>query len=120
MPWPHRIGYLAKRGIVGCLMGRKINFLGIEAEVVSEEEMAQAPPGSVYTLIRVDPVGDPENFRYASPGLLRRRLRVRCDDCRAVCWFDPEGGWLSLPQGTPRICLECTAVRVMKENDAQS
>jgi hypothetical protein len=120
MPWAHRIGYLAKRGKAGYLMGRKINFLGIEAEVMSEDEMAQAPPGTVYMLVRVDPVSDPETFRHASSELLRRRLRVRCDECRAICWFDPEGGWLSLPEGIERLCMQCLIVRAQAEKNDQS
>lgn len=102
-------------------MGRKVNFLGLEVEVVTDEEMQQAPPGTVMMLAPVDPVNDPETFRYASPGLLKRRLRVRCDQCRTVCWFDPESGWLSLPEGTPRLCIPCVIAKAEDEkNNPQS
>lgn len=101
-------------------MSRKINFLGVECEVVTEEEMRTAPPGAVYVMPRVDPANDRVTYRHASPGLLARRMKVRCDQCRALCWFDPEGGWLKLPECTDRLCMECMIIRAEAQEKDQS
>jgi hypothetical protein len=101
-------------------MGRKINFLGVVVEVLTNEEMGQAPKGTVYAMMRLDPERDRLSRHVMGAALLKRRLVVRCDDCRARCWFDPEGGWLNLPDGTDRLCMECMLARAKKEKNDQS
>lgn len=95
-------------------MNKKINFLGVEVEVVPDEDLSLAPPGSVYMIIRVaDAMG-----QFGSPQLQARRMKIRCDDCREACWFDPAGGWLKLPEGTPRVCIQCVTIRGRAEKAA--
>lgn len=92
-------------------MSRTVKFLGVEFEVVSADEQAAAPEGSVYAMIRVvdaDPTG-------GSPDLRRRRRKELCDDCRAVCWFDPKS-YGSTPAHVDRLCLQCVMARSEKES----
>ncbi len=97
-------------------MGRKITFLGVEFNVLDEEDILAAQLSDepkIYSMIRVadaDPNG-------GSPQLRARRVTTRCSRCKEVCWLDPESYKDVAVLKPTMLCLECTAARAEEESD---
>lgn len=96
-------------------MSRKINFLGIEFDVVSEDEQRDPLPGTLYGVMRVVD-SDP---RAGSPALRARRYTINCDDCRELCWLDPVS-FGPTPDWVPKVCLHCMKIRTDKGSGSGS
>jgi hypothetical protein len=47
--------------------------------------------------------------RPPSNALVARRITVRCKDCGAVCWYDPDSALLA--SRAEIVCIQCCAVR---------
>lgn len=93
---------------------KKIKFLGMELNVLEEQDIEQAAGDGglhVYSCIRVADA-DPDA---GSPELRARRKRTLCEDCGAICWIDPKS-FDSLRGVTMTIiCMQCTLIRSEKE-----
>lgn len=89
---------------------RKINFLGMEMMVADEEDRAKSSPGTFYVMVRVAD----SDMAEASPDLLARRIKVRCDRCREVCWLDPES-YKGFPRSLQRICTQCLEKKLIAQ-----
>lgn len=89
---------------------KKIEFLGRKFGVWNADDQRNAPEGTLYGMVRIaddDPTRIP-------PALCRRRLKELCEDCGAVCWFDPMS-FGSLPGHITRLCLQCVMIRAKAE-----
>jgi hypothetical protein len=92
----------------------KVKFLGIDFDVMSDEEQANVPEGTVYMMIRVEDT-DP---RDGSPDLRRRRYKTLCDECRAICWLDPKS-FGRTPAHVQRLCAQCVLKRAEAEKSTE-
>lgn len=86
---------------------KKMTVFGIPMEVGSTEELTEAartnPGPTYYAVSRVDDL--PEDLL---PLFLRKRnLRTPCEQCRAICWYDPK----NFIPFTTVICMQCLAAK---------
>lgn len=95
----------------------KVNFLGVEFEVVNYDTlMAQTNGTGAHTLMVTRVVDCDDRLIY--PALAARRFKIRCHVCREVCWIDP----MSSPApGLARIvCVQCLLEELEKRNEDRS
>lgn len=86
-------------------MPRREKLFGIDIDVLSKEEMLRertAPEKPVQVCVRVadDPDASPISARHA-----RDRQQLPCEECDALCWFDPEAGPGRL--FVRLLCIQC-------------
>ncbi len=97
-------------------MGKKVKFLGIEFNIIDDEDIRQAKESgeeSVYSVIRLrdaDPLG-------GSPQLRARRTIVYCDGCHRACFLDPLSYAEIAVLNPTIICLQCTVERAQAEHN---
>jgi hypothetical protein len=90
---------------------KKVNFLGIELDVVDQDDIDQAAAeGGVhrYVVIRCAD-SDP---RGGSPDLRRRRTRTLCEVCGELCWLDPKSFDPFRGMTLVITCTRCEVIRV--------
>lgn len=92
---------------------KKVRFLGIDMDVISEQEQASLPEDAVYVMAQVQDV----DHRDGWPELLARRIITKCQLCRAACWLDPNA-FGPTPKHVRRLCTRCVTEMVDKEAEA--
>jgi hypothetical protein len=95
---------------------KKVNFLGIEFNVLAQDDVDQAVEAGHehrYIVIRVTDM-DP---RSGSPDLRRRRRRTPCETCTELCWYDPKS--LDALRGVNLVitCTQCEMMRIKAERE---
>lgn len=89
-----------------------IKVFGQEIPVVAnEDQLLELTGGTGEHLHLVPRVDDPGNGTM-SPALTARRLRVPCETCGHICWYDPD--CMMAPEGLTFICIQCLVLK-MKE-----
>lgn len=92
---------------------KKVNFLGMDFNVVDDDDVAQAAELGQHHDYMVMRVEDSSNA--GSPDLLRRRQRTLCEKCGAVCWIDPKSHEQVASLNHTIICSRCMLKKVEKD-----
>ena len=91
--------------------------LGIPMTVVDEEAFMAETGGTgehIYLVVRVADAEIIEALQPPWPALEARRFKVRCIDCRELCWCDPKS---NIAPGLGQIvCMRCLLRRNGRED----
>lgn len=92
---------------------KKIKFLGIDVEVLDNDDVQadrdRVDAGGEKAVQLCMRVADAPDAPTISQRHYLQRMRLRCEDCGELCWFDPASG-----PGRPYVqllCLQCAAKR---------
>lgn len=73
-------------------MPRKEKFMGMDIEVLSEAELLRARTATVKMTQACMRVVDAPNAPTISARHAAERQQLPCEECDALCWFDPKSG----------------------------
>lgn len=97
---------------------RKVNLFGIPIGVTDERHLLEATEGTgehIQAVIRVaDEITPPTDWF----DLVERRMKLRCLDCRELCWVDPKSS--PLPGLAQIVCIHCLPARIAAEMKKES
>lgn len=81
------------------------------AAIVDEAGLLERTNGTgehVHMVLRVT-----DEIKLPPPYLVARRIKVRCKECRALCWYDPESALLA--SRAEILCIQCVLARAARE-----
>ncbi len=97
-------------------MKKKINFLGIEMDVLDDEAIEEAEQeGNHHNYMVIRCVDSDPNA--GSLALRTRRRRTPCEKCRAICWIDPKSYEPVARLQHTIICQVCMLAAIKEEKD---
>ncbi len=87
---------------------RKVRLFGLSVALVTDaaglKQLTGGTGEHVHMVLRCA-----DERRPPRDALVARRTTVRCQDCRALCWYDPESALL--PSLAEIVCVQCCMAR---------
>lgn len=98
--------------------GDKVNLFGIPLEITNEQHLLEVTDGTGEHIQAVIRVADDPTLDSAWPELRARVMKLRCRDCRELCWVDPKSS--PLPGLAQIVCIHCLLARTKAEQEKEN